>query len=88
MLISSLAPDTSTFTDNAATLSSKDVGPVTLIYVGDELVEATVYPEAVEPVVLTSNYKVLVSLLSMLSLSADVLGTASTLLRTCPSLIT
>lgn len=53
--MSSLAPDTSTFTDNAATLSSKDVGPVTLIYVGDELVEATVYPEAVEPVVLTSN---------------------------------
>ena len=53
--MSSLAPDTSTFTDNVATLSSKDVGPVTLIYVGDELVEATVYPEAVEPVVLTSN---------------------------------
>ena len=46
-----------------------------MIYVGDELVEATVYPEAVEPVVLTSNDKVLVSLFSMLSLSADVLGT-------------
>ena len=82
------APDTSTLTPTEATPSTKDVGPVTLIYVGDVVVDATAYPLAGVPVVLTFTAYVFVSLFSMLNLRADVLGTASTLLSTCPSLTT
>ena len=64
------------------------VQKLTLIYVGDVVVDATAYPLAGVPVVLTFTAYVFVSLFSMLNLRADVLGTASTLLSTCPSLTT
>ena len=82
------APDISTVTPTDATFSTSDVGPVTLIYVGEDDVDATAYPDEGVPVVLILTAYVLVSLFSMLSLSADVLGIASTSFNTCPSFTT